>query len=455
MSTVAPVPTQTRLRTAAAWRRRWVGLVAAVAVLAGGLVGGSPAAAVSSAPVATLLAALTVEPENTSPYNRADFKHWIDADKDGCNTRAEVLKIESQVPTTQNANCTIQTGKWFSYYDGKTWTVGSDLDIDHMVPLSEAWDSGAQRWTATQREAYANDLDWDYTLVAVTNSVNRSKGDRDPAEWLPPDSSVHCQYIGEWVSVKYRWGLSVDPTEKNAINGLLSSSCAGATVQVPPVALGGTPPPPPPAPPAADLTAYVTAVYRDLFGRAPDAQGLATWTTKLASGTPYGAVANSITASKEFRSGLIRQSYADYLDRAPDAPGLEHWLTQMSRGMHIEQMQMGFIASPEYYAKAGGTPQGWVTRLYQHVLDRGPAPAEVTFWVDQMARGKTRSQVARGFLYSTEHLTTVVDGYYQLLLRRSIDPSGRATWVTKIQQGSRDEEIIASIVSSAEYRSKV
>ncbi|NTW38564.1 MAG: DUF4214 domain-containing protein [Cellulomonadaceae bacterium] len=205
----------------------------------------------------------------------------------------------------------------------------------------------------------------------------------------------------------------------------------------------------------AAIRAYVTKVYDDLFHRAPDPAGLATWTGQLASGTPYGAVANAITSSDEYRSRLIRGSYTTYLDRGPDSAGLAFWLDRMSGGQHIEDMQAGFIASDEFYARGGGTPRGWVTRLYQTVLGRTAAAGEVDWWVSAIAAGMNRGTVARGFLYSSEHLTTVVDGYYVDLLDRHIDPSGQSTWVGLIQQGHRDEEIIAAIVSSSEYRSWV
>ena len=74
-----------------------------------------------------------------------------------------------------------------------TWTSSSDVDIDHLVPLKEAWDSGAERWGAATRERYANDLGDPRTLVAVTDNVNQSKGDQDVADWLPEFN--HCRYV--------------------------------------------------------------------------------------------------------------------------------------------------------------------------------------------------------------------------------------------------------------------
>jgi subtilisin family serine protease len=200
---------------------------------------------------------------------------------------------------------------------------------------------------------------------------------------------------------------------------------------------------------------YVTKVYADLFHRAVDPAGQTSWTDALKRGTPYGGVANSITYSREFRSGLISASYQRYLGRGSDPAGLNGWLSEMDRGLQIEQMQSGFIASYEFYAGAGGDDRQWIARLYATVLGRTPGSAEIDSWVARLRTGADRRTVALGFLYSTEHLTEVVNGYYVTLLRRGIDPAGQRDWVSAIQRGSRDEEIIASIVSSVEYRQQV
>jgi hypothetical protein len=421
--------------------------VASALVAAGFGIGA--AAPVVAAPilVSDLVAGLTVAAENTSAYDRDFFQHWIDADGDGCDTRQEVLMAESTVATTPAGGCPVTSGRWESWYDGGVWTAPGDLDIDHMVPLSEAWDSGAWAWTPEQRRDFANDLGFAGSLAAVTDNINQSKGEKDPAQWLPPaGGAAMCRYIADWVAVKYRWALTIDTTEQATLISLLSSPCAGTTVEPPARAIvpQGT----------AAIEAYVTKVYNDLFNRNPDPSGLRTWTTALQQGTPYGEVANGITYSREFRTGLIRDSYQHYLGRGPDVGGLENWLTAMAAGMHIEQMQMGFIASDEFYLKAGSNDRQWVTNLYQMVLGRSPAVSEIDHWQRVLNAGAGRGDVARGFLYSTEHLTTVVDGYYVDLLRRHIDPSGQATWVSAIQGGARDEQIIASIVSSPEYRAK-
>ena len=127
------------------------------------------------------------------------------------------------------------TVRWYSYYDGKTWTKPADVDIDHVVPLAEAWRSGAraQKWTAVRRQAYANDLGYAYSLQAVTDNVNQSKGDRDPAHWLPPRAAARCTYVVRWTAIKYRWHPSMDKTEKATSGRLLSGSCGNTKITPP------------------------------------------------------------------------------------------------------------------------------------------------------------------------------------------------------------------------------
>lgn len=205
---------------------------------------------------------------------------------------------------------------------------------------------------------------------------------------------------------------------------------------------------------APRIERYVKKVYQDLFKRAPDEAGLRNWTVALLNGTPRVAVANSITSSTEYRSRLINASYQRFLGRPADAAGLQNWLKAMRGGYTVQQMEAGFIASQEYFNKAGGTNSGWVRKLYQHVLNRQPNPGDVNHWVRQLNQGATRRSVAMGFLMSTENLTTVVDGYYQELLGRRIDASGRVAWVKRLQSGGRVEQIIGGIVSSQEYWNK-
>ncbi|MFJ4262283.1 S-layer homology domain-containing protein [Paenarthrobacter nicotinovorans] len=199
------------------------------------------ATAADTASVNSLFSSLSVTPETNAGYNRDYFQHWIDADTDGCNTRSEVLQQESQVAVTFSSGCTVATGQWASWYDGATWTNASDVDIDHMVPLAEAWGSGASTWTPEQRRDYANDLGFEASLEAVTDNVNQAKSDRDPAEWMPPLSGVACRYVTDWVLVKYRWQLTIDAAESAAISSVLQGSCGATLVAAPAVAIVAAP----------------------------------------------------------------------------------------------------------------------------------------------------------------------------------------------------------------------
>lgn len=177
---------------------------------------------------------LTVQGEDTQhDYARELFEHWIDADGDGCNTRYEVLIEESTTPVVVGEGCALSDGTWLSPYDGETWTSPSDVDVDHVVPLAEAWRSGAWSWSASQRRDFANDLDVAYSLIAVTDNVNQSKADRDPASWMPPSAAYACQYAIDWTLVKYRWRLTVDADEYAALTSVLSGSCGAQTVSLP------------------------------------------------------------------------------------------------------------------------------------------------------------------------------------------------------------------------------
>lgn len=172
--------------------------------------------------VSSAVTELRVEPEVEGGYSRGLFDHWIDADGDGCDTRREVLIEESLQPVTVGPGCSLEGGEWYSAFDGVTTTNPSNFDIDHFVPLKEAWDSGAHAWSDERRRDFANDLSNPASLIAVSASSNRSKGARDPAEWLPPDASYHCSYVEQWIEVKLYWDLSVDPNEAAVLNDVLS-----------------------------------------------------------------------------------------------------------------------------------------------------------------------------------------------------------------------------------------
>lgn len=176
----------------------------------------------------TVLDSIPVAVEQSTGYSRDFFPTWSST-RGGCDVRDEVLIDESNTPVRYGSGCSITSGLWISIYDTRTLTDPSDVDIDHVVPLKEAWDSGAWSWTPARRVAYSNDLSDDRTLIAVSASSNRSKADKDPSNWLPQAGDV-CRYLGDWVSVKARWGLSMDQSEWGRIKSLLEGQCLGSTV---------------------------------------------------------------------------------------------------------------------------------------------------------------------------------------------------------------------------------
>jgi hypothetical protein len=143
----------------------------------------SPPNIPTTAAAKTALAGLTVAAQGPQDgYSRDLFPHWITI-SGACNTRETVLKRDGTGVVTDSA-CAATSGSWLSPYDGATWTAASDVDIDHMVPLSNAWKSGAASWTTAQRQGFANDLT-NPQLLAVTDNVNQSKGDQGPETWKP------------------------------------------------------------------------------------------------------------------------------------------------------------------------------------------------------------------------------------------------------------------------------
>jgi hypothetical protein len=180
-------------------------------------------------PVSANASELVVAQDYQGTYSRSAFKHWIDEDRNGCNTRAEVLIAEAVMKPKVGKKCVLTGGRWLSAYDGKTTAKASDLDVDHMVPLAEAWRSGAWAWTPAQRQQFANDLSDPRALIAVSLSQNRSKGDKDPSKWLPKIDQ--CNYISHWIAIKTRYSLSVDNTEAATLDRYVVS-CEITNIEV-------------------------------------------------------------------------------------------------------------------------------------------------------------------------------------------------------------------------------
>ncbi|WP_091297257.1 HNH endonuclease family protein [Micromonospora halophytica] len=150
-------------------------------------------------------------------YSRARFPHWRDTGKN-CDVRDSVLKRDGE--DIRLSGCNVVAGHWESVYDGRTFTDPSDVDVDHMVPLANAWRSGAAEWDDAKRGDFANDLTRPQ-LIAVSASSNRAKGDQDPSQWKPANRSYWCRYAADWVTVKHHWRLTVTSAEKAALSDML------------------------------------------------------------------------------------------------------------------------------------------------------------------------------------------------------------------------------------------
>ncbi|MFE5489009.1 HNH endonuclease family protein [Streptomyces virginiae] len=174
---------------------------------------------------------IPVADEQRVGYQRNLYKHWNRGlnTTDGCDTRREVILAEAVIAPEVAAGCKLTGGSWRSPYDELLITDAARLDVDHFVPLAEVHDSGGYAWDAARREAYANDQHSPDTLIAVSAASNRSKADKDPAEWLPPSGSYHCTYAATWVGTKLRWSLAADDAERQALLGL-AEDCPTTTV---------------------------------------------------------------------------------------------------------------------------------------------------------------------------------------------------------------------------------
>ena len=160
-------------------------------------------------------------------YDRNNWRHWIDEDKDQLDTRQEVLVEENIADTLYlikvKNKIRVIHGKWICPYTGDTITNPSKLDVDHFVPLKHAYDHGANEWSSYQKKRYANFLDDKTHLVAVKASANRSKGSKGPLDWMPEKNK--CWYLKNWLRIKETWRLKFSTEEVLIISSMIQQYC--------------------------------------------------------------------------------------------------------------------------------------------------------------------------------------------------------------------------------------
>lgn len=167
-------------------------------------------------------------------YARAQFgEGWSDLNGDGCDTRNEILKRDLQdMLLKPGSDCLVAAGVLNDPYSGTTMQflrgtdTSSDVQIDHVVALGDAWQKGAQQLPPQGREALANDP---LNLLAVQGRVNTSKGDSDAASWLPPNKTYRCAYVSRQIAVKSKYDLWVTATERDAMQRVLAK-CPGQSI---------------------------------------------------------------------------------------------------------------------------------------------------------------------------------------------------------------------------------
>jgi hypothetical protein len=160
-------------------------------------------------------------------YTRARFgPAWQDVDHNGCDTRNDVLRRDLHATTVRpgTSGCVVLTGTFADPYTGRTLTFDKQhaaaVQIDHVVALSDAWQTGAQQWSTEKRTAFANDP---RNLQATDGGTNEQKGDADAASWLPPNRGYRCTYVRRQIDVKASYGLWVTPAEHDALARVLKT----------------------------------------------------------------------------------------------------------------------------------------------------------------------------------------------------------------------------------------
>ena len=153
-------------------------------------------------------------------YDRKQWRHWIDEDGDCQNTRAEILIFTSIKPVAfrNSKGCSVSSGNWYGVYSGKYWSLASDLDIDHIVPLYWAYHHGGSQWSQDKKSKFANDIE---NLLAVEDGLNQAKGAKGPDKWMPPNKGYQCEYVKRFDNIVNKYRLTYNSVESSYISRFL------------------------------------------------------------------------------------------------------------------------------------------------------------------------------------------------------------------------------------------
>lgn len=301
----------------------------------------SPAGAGVSLNPADELETLVIKTERKAYYDRDSWGSYTEGLNlhDNCNTRCELLK------RNQRAD-----GTWYSDYDGFVSSNSSDFQVDHLVSVNEAHRSGGREWSAEKKNAFYNDQS-NGELRLVSGVSNQAKSNRGPSTssiryWMPEfGHEVKCEFIRDWIHVKFFWKLNVDPDERAALVGHVAE-CGWA--------IGAGDAEPETFEEIFEMRSLhrghsiVLRLYWAAFNRKPDVEGALFWIERYDSGQwATRRIAAYFAESPEFEGiygsnldnrSYVRVVYRNVLGRTPDSEGGAYWNGQLAQGMRREEM---------------------------------------------------------------------------------------------------------------------
>lgn len=295
--------------------------------------------------------------------------------------------------------------------------------VDDFYVLS----SSATSTAPADQGVLANDTDPDQQALGETLSASLIAG--------PANGSVTLNADGSFSYTKGGGFAGFDRFTYAASDGAKTGNTATVTVLSQPAAA-------------------VWKFYEQVLSRAPEDSGLTYWTGRIMSGGQYGEIAQGFFESNERLDPIITQFYHDYLLRPIDSSGLQYWRDQVwKRDGAPDNVVAGVISSPEFYRSAGGTDSGWVTALYERLLNREPDSQGLGFWVGNLhSHQMSEPQVVLGFLHSDEDFKNRIAGWFEQYLNRSPGPDELNTFLTQMKDGASDRQIQIELVNSNEYR---